>query len=357
MKPIDFFKSKKSWSRMKDKILGSYLVPYINKVKEFKKPVVIVDGFAGCGIYGDKSEGSPFIICKILESYNKKGIKTFSILIDNDQECFKELEKNIKYYKDIGIAYTEFGDFRKIVPEIIKIAENSPMFFYIDPFGIVGLEFQHLEKIFEKVSRSSTEILVNFNYRIFYREREKYPNLVKDVMNGDYYKEILGDKTLSDDQKEERILEKYKDLYRKYFNFVGSCPVMYKDEQDAKYHLIFATSHFDGLKLMNDIMGNTYREFYTAGRLFDAIPPEKRRDLKLLERDIFNLLKELGVTNRENIKKILMPKLFMRYKEGDYNKVISKLIKKERIYSQTGRSRINDSVMISLTKFPKESEK
>lgn len=357
MKPIKFFEEKKSWSRMKDKILSDYLLPYIYKVKEFKRTVVIVDGFAGCGIYCDKSEGSPIIICKILETFNKKGIKTIGIFIDKDPACFKELEKNIKYYKDKGIAYTDFGDFRKIVPEIIKVAENSPTFFYIDPFGIVGLEFQHLEKIFEKVSRSSTEVLVNFNYRAFCRENEAYPDLVKDVMNGDYYKEDLEDETLSNGQKEEKILEKYKDLYRKYFNFVGSCPVMYKDEQDAKYHLIFATSHFDGLRLMNDIMGNVYREFYTEGRLFDATPPEKRRDLKLLEKIILDLLRESGITNREKIKKALIPKLFMKYKEGDYNQIISKLLKEKIIYSETGRVIINDLTQISLTKFPQNFKK
>ncbi|MBZ9569582.1 three-Cys-motif partner protein TcmP [Patescibacteria group bacterium] len=357
MKPIEFFKSKKSWSRMKDKILGCYLVPYINKVKQFKKAVVIIDGFAGCGIYGDKSEGSPIIICKILESYNKKGIKAIGIFIDSDPGCFKELEKNIKYFKDKGIAITEFADFREIVPEIIKVAENSPTFFYIDPFGIAGLEFRHLENIFEKVNRSSTEVLVNFNYRVFYREIKAHPELVRDVMDGEYYKEILKDKTLSNDQKEKKILEKYKDLYRKYFNFVGSCPVMYKDEQDAKYHLIFATSHFDGLRLMNDIMGNVYREFYTKGRLFDTTPPEKRRDLKSLRETVINLMREIGITNRENIKKILVPKSFMRYKEGDYNTLISKLIKARKVYSKTGRSRINDQTPISLTKFPQEPKK
>lgn len=353
MKPIEFFKSKKSWSRMKDRILGSYLVPYIAKVKEFRKPVIIVDAFAGVGIYGDKSEGSPIIICKILEKYNKKGIRAVGIFIDNDPECFKELEKNIQCYKERGIAITKFGDFRKIVPEILKVAKNAPLLFYLDPFGLVGLEFKHLENIFEKVKRSSTEVLVNFNYRVFYREVKKYPKLIEDVMNGDYYKKILEDRALSKNQREEKILEKYKDQYRKYFNFVGSCPVMYKDEREVKYYLTFATSHFDGLGLMNDIMGNVYREFYTEGRLFDITPPEKRRDLRLLEKMIIDLMREIGATNRKAIKKVLIPKLFMRYTKGDYNKVISKLIKEKVLYSETGRARINDLTPISLTKFPK----
>lgn len=357
MKPIDFFKKKNSWSIMKDKILGQYLVPYINKVKQFKKLVVIVDGFAGCGMYGDKTEGSPIIICKILESYYKKTIKTIGIFIDKDQECFKELENNIEYYKNKKIAITDFGDFRKIALDIIDIAKDSPMFFYIDPFGLLGLEFHHLEKIFEKVKISSTEVLVNFSYRAFKREVEAYPELVKNVMNGDYYKEILKDESLSVDQKEKNIIEKYTDLYRKYFKFVGYCPVMYKDQQNAKYYLIFASSHFDGLKLMNDIMGNVYREFYTEGRLFDATPPEKRRDPKFLKEEVVKLIKENGCLDRLTVKKILIPKLFMKFKEGDYGKVILQLLKDGKIYSETNKIRINDLTKISLTKFPKKFSK
>ncbi len=351
MKPIDFFKKKRSWSVMKDRILGQYLVPYVNKLKQFKRMVVIVDGFAGCGLYDDGTEGSPIIIAKILENYIKKGIKVFGIFIENDRDCFKELEKNIESYKKRKIVTAEFEDFRKITPEIIKIANNLPMFFYIDPFGLVGLEFAHLEEIFKKTKRSSTEVLINFNYRVFNREVKASPKLIKKVMNGNYYEEILKNIKISGAEKEKMILEKYTDLYRKYFKYVGYCPVMYKDEQRAKYYLIFATSHFDGLELMNDIMGNVYREFFSKGRLFDAVPLEKSRDLEFLKKVIIDVLRETGTKTRSEIKKILMPKLFMRYTAGDFGKLISGLIKEEKIYSENGKARINDSIKVSLTKF------
>lgn len=351
MKPIDFFKKKKSWSVMKDKILGQYLVPYINKLKQFRKMVVIVDGFAGCGLYGDGTEGSPIIIAKILEDYIKKGIKVFGIFIENDRDCFKELEKNIESYKKREIVIAEFEDFRKITPEIIKIANNSPMFFYIDPFGLVGLEFEHLEKIFKKTERSSTEVLINFSYRVFNREVKAHPELVKRVMRGDYYEEILKNKEISNTQKEKIILEKYTDLYRKHFKYVGYCPVMYKDEQNAKYYLIFATSHFDGIELMNDIMGNVYREFFSKGRLFDTVPLEKSRDPEFLKKVVIDLLREAGTRTRREIKEILIPKLFMKYTVSDYGKLISELIKEKKIYSENGKTRINDSIKVSLTKF------
>ena len=48
----DFFKAKRPWSKYKDFILGYYLEPYIPKVATLKKPILIVDCFAGCGRFG-----------------------------------------------------------------------------------------------------------------------------------------------------------------------------------------------------------------------------------------------------------------------------------------------------------------
>ena len=72
MKPIEFFKEKKSWSLMKDKILSWYLVPYLTKISSLKKTAIIVDGFAGTGFYNDGSEGSPIIICKTIQEQKSK---------------------------------------------------------------------------------------------------------------------------------------------------------------------------------------------------------------------------------------------------------------------------------------------
>lgn len=181
-KPIKFFDEKKSWSLMKDRILGWYLVPYITKVKKFGRTTVIVDGFAGCGIYRDGTEGSPVIISKVLqERVNAISAKVIGIFIEKDPKCFNELKENLKTYENKGLAIPRLGDFKQLTPEIIQRASKSPMFFYIDPFGIKGLEFNHLEKIFQKVNISSTEVLVNFNYKAFLREAEAYPKLAEAV--------------------------------------------------------------------------------------------------------------------------------------------------------------------------------
>ncbi len=349
---IRFFDEKKSWSLMKDKILGWYLKPYITKVSQFRKQIVIVDGFAGCGMYKDNSKGSPLIISSIIEDRNKSiSANVIGVFVEKDPNCFKELKKNLKSYADQELAIVLLGDFEKIVPTIIKLASRSPMFFYIDPFGIKGLEFEYMERIFKRANISSTEVLVNFNYKTFLRESVALPDLTKKVMGGDYYEEILDNTTLEDDKKEEKIVQLYKDQYNKYFQYIGSCPVMYKDDQSAKYHLIFATSHFDGIQLMNNRMGDIYREFYSEGRLFSALPPEKTRDISYLEDEIMEIFRIQRITTRHQIKEALVSRLFMRYKEKDYGEVIGNLLKAEKVFSETGRTRINDKVRLSIRSF------
>ena len=83
----DFFEKKKDWSLLKDQIIGNYLKPYIAKILSTRKPLVIVDCFAGKGKFSDETFGSPLVIAEhiktVLESdsySNKmiKGVFTFS---------------------------------------------------------------------------------------------------------------------------------------------------------------------------------------------------------------------------------------------------------------------------------------
>lgn len=350
IKPKDFFKEKRTWSVVKDKILGWYLIPYLNKVKNLGRLIVIVDGFAGPGLYEDGSDGSPLIICKVIENLKSKGVKAIAILIDSNEYCFNKLKQSLKKFEIEKLALPLEGDFKTLVPKIIKATKDCPSFFFIDPFGIKGLEFNSLEEIFKKVNRISTEVLVNFNYKALLREYKINPSLTDGVMGGDYYRNTLEDSKISDSDKEKKIIEMYKDKYKNFFTYVGSCPVMYKDEQMAKYHLIFATSHFDGFKLMNEKMCDIHREFYTEGRLFQVFSEGEKPDRNFLENEIINLLKN-KVRSRKEVKEILMIKCFLRFKESDYNQTINKFLKENKIYSDNRKIRINDDNLLSLVRF------
>src|ERR1700683_3193361 len=78
----DFFEAKRPWSKYKDFILGYYLDPYIPKVATLKKPILIVDCFAGCGRFGDGEPGSPLIIAPIIKKWRDKGISVSGEFIE-----------------------------------------------------------------------------------------------------------------------------------------------------------------------------------------------------------------------------------------------------------------------------------
>ncbi len=64
-----FFSQKKSWSTMKDRILGTYMRPYLNKVAQLPADIVLVDAFAGPGKFADGTKGSPLIIVEAAEHW------------------------------------------------------------------------------------------------------------------------------------------------------------------------------------------------------------------------------------------------------------------------------------------------
>jgi len=59
----NFFEGKRPWSKIKDAILATYMPPYLTKLRALGKDIVLIDGFAGAGTFGEQNdEGSPLII-------------------------------------------------------------------------------------------------------------------------------------------------------------------------------------------------------------------------------------------------------------------------------------------------------
>src|SRR5437879_13112919 len=67
----DCFVGKRPWSLIKDYVLSSYILAYVSKVKGLGRPIVLIDGYAGPGVFADGQEGSPLIICSAAEKFAK----------------------------------------------------------------------------------------------------------------------------------------------------------------------------------------------------------------------------------------------------------------------------------------------
>ena len=66
-----FFRKKRAWSMVKDKIVSDYIACYLKTVQHRGCPILIVDAFAGPGQFGDGLKGSPLLICEAITRASK----------------------------------------------------------------------------------------------------------------------------------------------------------------------------------------------------------------------------------------------------------------------------------------------
>jgi len=351
----DFFKTKKGWSVLKDQIIDHYLEPYIAKILTTRKPLVIVDCFAGKGKFDDGSPGSPLIIAqhisKTIDS-SKSNKQLQGIFIE--KKYHKELTANLNGYRNCLIWPGTFED------NLSKITQLNPLnnlFVYIDPYGIKSLDFRRFSQI--KQRRFNTlEMLINFNSFGFLREGcrlLKCENLLQEiddyddyeidyandienmnhVANGDYWIPIvrsLQNKEISMLEAEEKFTKEYVWQIESLFRYVVNIPIKQKSQNVPKYRLIFGTNNQDGLILMADNMNKKWKQILENQRhgqevLFEYDFP----DLSLqndfdLEEDIVTIVKGNGgsILLKELIVKIIQ-KYGISFSESQYKKVISNM--------------------------------
>ncbi len=383
----DFFKQKRLWSIYKDFILDYYLKPYIAKVKTLKRPILIIDCCAGPGKFEDGAEGSPLIIAKHVIENHEKGIEIKALFMEKKKKYFEKLHNTLQSYGDfIKVIHADFTEY---LNDIAKIAKSYTVFLYVDPYGIKELPFDELSEIYEQINRygSSVEVLMNFNSPGFVRcglvaLKLKCSNLDHDVTDdfyeaplseirgmtpqqmdtiagGNYWRDIIKNENLPFYEKEQKITSLYMEKMLAYFSMVCSFPVKERYYHKVpKYRLIYGTRHPDGVLLMNDIMYKAREQFlkseFSDGKLFDTRPLEEQKDITYFTQKLYEIVKENEPISRKDVKLIAMQDFFCRYSSSDYSKTISNLLKGIqglKLYSKSGRKRINDNELLSTKPF------
>src|SRR4029079_1129062 len=112
-----------------------------------------------------------------------------------------------------GIAEAPYEDCAQALARALEVGAGSTIFFYLDPYGIKDLEFEMVKQIYERNTKRSTEVLINFNFRTFMRMsgnwdyadsatevsrkvKEGKTDTVNRVMGGDYWQGIITDPRL-----------------------------------------------------------------------------------------------------------------------------------------------------------------
>ena len=332
----DFFKEKKSWSIVKDRILDYYLKPYTAKVLSMGKPIVICDCFAGKGKFDDGEKGSPLIIAEHIKNVVLKNP------LSNNQIRSIFIEK--KYHVDLAAnldSYTNVkvqpGSFEDNLQNILSLDKSNNVFLYVDPYGIKSLNLALFDQIKNR-QFFSLEMLMNFNSAGFLREGCRllqYEDLIKDdevtdyeddndantpdidkmsaVAGGSYWMDILSDYyngQINIYEAEERFFSEYSHKINQLFKYTVNIPIKIKSSHLPKYRLIFGSNHEDGLILMADNMNKKWNEIVANQRggqevLFDYEFP----DLALLKG--FDLHKDIMSFITSNSSEILLKSLIV----------------------------------------------
>ena len=243
MSTDNFFEKKQPWSKVKDAVVAGYLKPYCAKLLATKKPLKIVDCFAGKGKFEDGNDGSPLMIAKVIkeilqnkQAYDNKDIEACFI----EKKYHDDLKTNLLPYYNYKVINGKFED---NISQIIEKNQNTQvnLFLYIDPYGIISLSFEIFSELV-KMEKISTEFLMNFNSFGFLREgfrllKYTIPNELNEVTfesdeknsiekmniiaNGEYWQEIVRDKNnniINMYKAEQLFIEKYIDELKKCIN-------------------------------------------------------------------------------------------------------------------------------------------
>jgi len=381
-----FFQAKRPWSVIKDRIVGSYITCYLRTVQNLLRRIVIVDGFSGPGFFGDDTDGSPRIICNAIRASADGRVGIACLFADTHPGHRAALERTLADHISRGDCEHPYPDCATALTRALEIGAEATLFFYLDPYGIKDLEFDMVRQIYERDTKRSTEVLINFNFRTFMRMsgnwnyadsasevsrkvKEGKTETVNRVMGGDYWLGIITNSGLDKLAREEAVVNAYVDRVRAFFRFTYAIPVKHRDDGEysvpadelAHYHLIFGTRSPRAVCYMNDVALNAlepYLSQFKDGLLFDMTPD--RYQPATVEKVKAAIVEAVAgrPLKRSDIYEAVVPKFFMNYKKKEYRKMIEDLVFREgRLHPEPGsvktRGKLNDDILLSARPWPR----
>ncbi|MEH7154716.1 three-Cys-motif partner protein TcmP [Neobacillus drentensis] len=324
---MGFFTELQDHSEVKLSILEKYTIPWMRKIilnRFGPRRCLLIDGFAGKGIYDNGKKGSPLIMIEAAMDFYNQSVQNkwsepgiFIFLNEWDPENQKSLISNIERlgfetmdnnlfsssdYKTITIV-VENKTFEEFLTDILKGIKSGnsliPSFCFVDPFGFSSTPFRLFKKYLEN---ENSELLINFIYehtnRFIRHPNEKIRDQISDHM-GLVSLDQLSEKVanLSSIERKQIIIETYTS------NILNETEAIYVRHFDIKKNgktkmiLFHVTKNINGLKLMKETMWKhdetgqyVYNDKEQMVQLdFDTIlSNDKEAHIKLLSKQIFN---------------------------------------------------------------------
>jgi three-Cys-motif partner protein len=363
-----FFEGKRPWSKIKDRILASYLNPYLAKVSRLGRQILLIDAFAGPGVFQDGSPGSPLFICKAAEKYATGNYQ--AVFINKDPSYHSKLDSVLRKGGWYPQARAIQGESRELLSVVAELLADQTVFLYIDPFGL-NCEFSTLAPFLNRNHRYSTEIVINLSMPILHRlaGREKLLEGVIDpdlqtrrfdlltrVLGGEYWKEALLVEGLETKHRENMIVRGYMHRLSDngYLTITGACPIQATRDGATKYYMVFASQHRDSRRIFNDGMLEAFNDFMNqqemAETLFADLSWKEWRNTKELEQIVVSYVSNYPGCTRLELWHIILQDYFLRFTESEYKKAVSAVFNAGLIVTPTPRKtkKLNDQCVLFL---------
>jgi len=263
----DYFQELKEWSKRKLELIDKYLESAV-RIMGSIDTVHYVDGFAGPGHYGDGGTGSPVRALELAQRLQREGksYRLKCINVEENSEHFANLVQATAAASDIVTNIS--GEFNDHIDDILRRIGTKPAVFFLDPFGVEGIDWAKLVKIIRR--EGQTDLWMRLDVSYVRRLDGFYDSLAPDApakfrllqrAYGVDDRDELHER-LSGPNEESRIRSAiilYMSRLRNEFAnakgnaYVGGYPIKTIDGQ-VKYYLLLAGAHPKAGVLASDIV-------------------------------------------------------------------------------------------------------
>jgi len=335
----DLFQKKGIQTVTKHNIFENYLEPWAKIIsnQSWIKDAYYIDAFAGTGTYIKTGEiGSPVIAANILLRYQKPTCEFHCICIEKNQKRFKALNDSLRQF--IGkLDIEEFNrEFLTCIDTILEKIDRAPAFFFIDPEGFSGIDFDKIQAILDLPHK---ELLINFQYNAIQRWL-KAPKVESTIIK------LFGTPDYKKAKNELDLIKLYKQKIRRTGSFVWYFRNKFPKKNRTFYYLVYATKNIIGFKIMKNVMFSEQSKRHFEPSLFAAIDFQTfqnqifnkykggrsieynevlsfvLQETDFLDKDLRSVLKNIGVTKINNPRQRLNP--FLNFPNHNSNSLLVK---------------------------------
>jgi hypothetical protein len=357
--PIDFFAEAKVASLHKLDLLAKYLTPLTYKWGSGWRQIWLIDGFAGAGAYGDGrgQDGSPLIAAKwAAELARKRGFELLRCInVERDDACYASLRRHLAPWKHI--ATNLHGEFNDHLDAILERIGNDPAFFFLDPFGVNGVEMHFSDRAFKRMAGHSEED--DGRSPLAVKLGESKLGRLDAVMGTRLWRPRWEGEVADTRAAMEATAELYlSQLRERGIKHVHQIRMRDTLNDVPPYRLMFATGSPHGVVLMSDIACGYERALWDAewGGTFDY--ELRHQELTAGSGELRDRIHALGLQLRvatpQELTHEIVPTLFGEYRTSDYNKAIRQLVSHGGIDRATPTG-IKDNEQLKFVDLPQAS--